>query len=199
MLNYLVCHPALLLFILKVINGRDNRLKKGQRIMKSNIHYNRRNRKYFIWIFPIGIAVMIFCFSAQPGDDSAQLSNRFVEVFLQIRTGLRLFPRMSEAEVVALFSILVRKSAHVTEYLLLCIALNTSFCVSGIKNGIRILFSFLLTFGYACTDEVHQLFVPGRAGLFTDVLIDSSGAFVLSLILLCYSCVRKKKLHKDIL
>ena len=34
---------------------------------------------------------------------------------------------------------------------------------------------------YACTDEFHQLFVPGRAGLLSDVLIDSLSA-VLGLV-----------------
>ena len=29
---------------------------------------------------------------------------------------------------------------------------------------------------YAATDEIHQLFVPGRAGRFSDVCIDSAGA-----------------------
>lgn len=31
---------------------------------------------------------------------------------------------------------------------------------------------------YAATDEFHQLFVPGRAGLLTDVLIDAAGAAI---------------------
>ena len=31
------------------------------------------------------------------------------------------------------------------------------------------------TAAYACMDEVHQIFVPGRAGRFTDVLVDSIG------------------------
>lgn len=35
-----------------------------------------------------------------------------------------------------------------------------------------ILFSFL----YACTDELHQIFVPGRSAQFRDVLIDTLGA-----------------------
>ena len=35
-----------------------------------------------------------------------------------------------------------------------------------------IVFCFL----YACSDEIHQLFVPGRSGMFTDVLIDTGGA-----------------------
>ncbi|MEQ8199438.1 MAG: VanZ family protein [Clostridiaceae bacterium] len=29
---------------------------------------------------------------------------------------------------------------------------------------------------YAATDEFHQLFVPGRSAMFTDVVIDFSGA-----------------------
>ena len=35
-----------------------------------------------------------------------------------------------------------------------------------------ILFSFL----YACTDELHQIFVPGRSAQFRDILIDTLGA-----------------------
>ena len=35
-----------------------------------------------------------------------------------------------------------------------------------------ILFSFL----YACTDELHQIFVPGRSAQFQDILIDTLGA-----------------------
>ena len=31
---------------------------------------------------------------------------------------------------------------------------------------------------YAVTDEVHQMFVPGRAGMVTDVLLDSAGVLV---------------------
>ena len=37
---------------------------------------------------------------------------------------------------------------------------------------ISIIFSFL----YACTDEIHQIFVPGRSAQFRDVLIDTLGA-----------------------
>ena len=36
--------------------------------------------------------------------------------------------------------------------------------------------SILLSFLYACTDEIHQIFVPGRSAQFRDVLIDTLGA-----------------------
>ena len=161
--------------------------------MKLEQHSDRKKIRYLIWIIPLMIAIMIFSFSAQQGDDSAQLSDRFVRIFLQIRDQIGLFPRLSETEIVHLFSVLVRKSAHVTEYLLFCISLHISFYVTGVKNRLRIPCSFLMTFGYACTDEIHQLFVPGRAGLFTDVLIDSSGAFVLCLILWVHLCIKRRR------
>ena len=31
---------------------------------------------------------------------------------------------------------------------------------------------------YAATDEFHQLFVPGRSGQMTDVMIDSVGCLI---------------------
>jgi len=44
--------------------------------------------------------------------------------------------------------------------------------------------AFTYCFLYACSDEIHQLFVPGRSGKFTDVLIDSAGALLA--VLLCF-------------
>ena len=37
------------------------------------------------------------------------------------------------------------------------------------------IYSLVIVFGYACSDEFHQLFVEGRSGQFKDVLIDTSG------------------------
>ena len=34
----------------------------------------------------------------------------------------------------------------------------------------------LICFVYACSDEWHQTFVPGRAGQFRDVLLDTAGS-----------------------
>ena len=40
----------------------------------------------------------------------------------------------------------------------------------------RLIMSITLSFLYACTDEIHQIFVPGRSAQFRDVLIDTLGA-----------------------
>ena len=41
-----------------------------------------------------------------------------------------------------------------------------------------IIIAFLGTFLYACSDEFHQLFIPGRSGEFRDVMLDSSASLI---------------------
>lgn len=45
-----------------------------------------------------------------------------------------------------------------------------------ISRGIVI--PWVITTAYAGTDELHQLFVPGRSGQVSDVLLDSAGALI---------------------
>lgn len=40
----------------------------------------------------------------------------------------------------------------------------------------RVLSTFLIVFLYACSDEYHQSFVPGRYASLSDILADSLGA-----------------------
>lgn len=50
--------------------------------------------------------------------------------------------------------------------------------VSGVIGFKGFLFSLVFCILYAISDEVHQVFVPGRGAQVTDVLIDSFGAFI---------------------
>lgn len=79
----------------------------------------RRKSRYLIWLFPLVVMIMIFSFSGQQGEESSSMSNMFVNLFLQIRGTLGLFPKFADAELVNLISLVVRKGAHVTEYVLL--------------------------------------------------------------------------------
>lgn len=76
----------------------------------------------------------------------------------------------------------LKKAAHVVEYGILALLLwralaNTSQTDSPAR------WVFLLSLLYAISDEVHQLFVPGRNGTPLDVLFDALGA-ALALLLL---------------
>jgi VanZ family protein len=60
--------------------------------------------------------------------------------------------------------------------------------VRHLPKSILFLLPWLFGTLYAATDEIHQLFVPGRYGKFHDVLIDSAGVAVG--ILICYFILR---------
>ena len=69
--------------------------------------------------------------------------------------------------------------------------------LKSLKNAGVIAFCFL----YACSDELHQHFTPGRACMFTDVLIDTGGALtgmLMSLIILAFAgWILKKKAERS--
>lgn len=69
------------------------------------------------------------------------------------------------------------KVLHIVAYAILAILYYLSFRKSGVNRWVFIL-SFLLTATYGITDEIHQLFVPGRDATLGDVLADSFGAIL---------------------
>lgn len=121
--------------------------------------------------------VVIFQFSAQPATESGAVSgsvsfhvvSAFNELFHMDRTEEELFVYAEEIEHT------VRKLAHVTEYAVLGIL--SSACILGYKkwSGRVAAGVFLFAACYAATDEIHQLYVPGREGSPVDVCIDSLG------------------------
>ena len=50
--------------------------------------------------------------------------------------------------------------------------------------------ALVIVFLYACTDEFHQLFIPGRSGEFRDVMVDTCGG-IIGLILISINYFRK--------
>jgi VanZ family protein len=71
---------------------------------------------------------------------------------------------------------LERKGAHIFEYFILTLLFLGILRLELPKNRIRVLWlSAFLAISYAITDEMHQLFVFGRTGKATDILIDSIG------------------------
>lgn len=127
--------------------------------------------------------VVIFMFSAEPDTESSELSGsvsyRIVSVVNTITAS-----HWDEKELLdkaELIDYPVRKCAHMSEYAILTLLDFLTF--SFLHGRGRFLVSIGVTFLYACTDEFHQLFVPGRAGRFTDVLIDTTGGIIMLLFI----------------
>ncbi len=132
----------------------------------------------------------IFLFSARPAEKSTGDSNVVIDVIGYIV--LNDYEEYTEEEKEKFISSMehpIRKLAHATEYCVLGIFLMG--CFVDKKHSIVMygILSLGISVCYAVSDEFHQLFVEGRSGQITDVLIDSVGA--LTGILIAIPVVKK--------
>lgn len=121
---------------------------------------------------------IIFAFSAQTKEESGAVSESFT---YQMVSSTRMFFHLdlSDArvkEIADAIEGLVRKAAHMAEYGILSVLLYLwigQWEMGFLRRGGT---AVCATAVYAATDEIHQLFVVGRSGRFSDVCIDSAGA-----------------------
>lgn len=108
--------------------------------------------------------IIIFIMSSFNAEDSANQSNFILNIISNI----------FNIENVKLLSLIIRKLAHFTEYLILGTLVINMFTKNNAKK--TYLLSILLCIIYAISDEIHQIFTPGRACQIKDILIDSVGS-----------------------
>ena len=156
-------------------------------------------KKIIFPILTIFWMIVIFMFSMQNGEDSGELSGSIVDSFVHFLYGNKFldFPIDKQEHILSVWHLLIRKGAHFTEFGILSVFVF--FSVMAFKNTyLAYPISILFAFFYAQTDEFHQMFSDGRAGLFTDVLIDTSGAIffvgiIFVIMLIIKHCKKKKK------
>lgn len=108
--------------------------------------------------------IIIFIMSSFNAEDSANQSNFIVNIIANILN----------INNISLLCLIIRKLAHFTEYLILGTLVINMFTKNNAKK--TYLLSILLCIIYAISDEIHQIFVPGRACQIKDILIDSVGS-----------------------
>ena len=138
-------------------------------------------KKKLFWLPAILLMIGIFYFSSQPAEVSGNLSGGIAYRVVQLTTTV-LGQNRSPEELLLLAEKIdfpLRKLAHFTEYALfgMAMALGVLYGSSLHWSNKRKPYCLVQLIGslYACSDEFHQLFVPGRAGRISDVLIDSTG------------------------
>lgn len=138
---------------------------------------------------------LIFFFSSQTGPASASSSHSVLYLLGHISkslTGHDLVAALSPAAF-GFLEFIIRKCAHMFAYFILSI-LTMSLLFTYKKYPIRFkaCLSLLISFLYACSDEIHQFFVGGRSASFKDVLIDSTGACIgILLTIIIYIIIKK--------
>lgn len=144
--------------------------------------------KYITWIPAALVMLMIFGFSAEDAAQSSDLSGGISHELVQAVNQVFDMDMTSEEEQqwTERMQHPLRKCAHFIEYFLLAVCLVFHFRVCG-YSARRIIVLTVLTGGlYACGDEMHQAFVPGRGPGIGDVLLDTatvlSGAVIFQAI-----------------
>lgn len=143
---------------------------------------------------------LIFSFSMENGNESAESSGGFIRLVLEAFNSefseLELSEQTRQIESLDHF---VRKAAHFSIYTVLGALLSSSLLSFDLNIRRAGIFSVIIGALYAVSDEIHQYFVPGRACMIRDMLLDTSGVITGSIILLIiYHLIKRGKTEKTI-
>ncbi|MBR0106169.1 MAG: VanZ family protein [Lachnospiraceae bacterium] len=130
----------------------------------------KNSRKIFL-ILTLAVMIFIFVQSAMPADLSGAESGPLARLLAG------LFGAADDPAALDLADLIVRKIAHFLEYLALGLCLRMAFGGRAAdRPRLNAAFpAWLIGAAYAVTDEIHQIFVPGRSGQVKDVLLDAAG------------------------
>ena len=148
-------------------------------------------------ILLFGTFYIIFGFSSQNGEESGGISSRVTEFILEKSNTYKNIEENRQDEIFERTEKIIRKIAHFSIYALVGFLLMGLVSTFKLKEKNRILISLILGVLYATSDEIHQLFSPGRSAQITDVYIDTLGILVgIFVILLVIKVFEKMKLQK---
>ena len=108
--------------------------------------------------------IFIFVMSSFPSGDSSRQSGFIVNII----------SNLLGSSNTNLLTFIIRKSAHLCEYLILGILLFNY--LKDYPYGVNL--SIMIAVIYAISDEIHQIFIPGRSGEIRDIVIDILGAII---------------------
>ncbi len=134
----------------------------------------------FSWLLVAVCMGIIFRLSHQQSEESAELSLEVMGFFG------RIFTKFIEGIGHDTF----RSLAHFLEYCGLAALLYNAFLQT--FNKPKILMSFAVSVLYCISDEIHQIFIPGRAFQISDILVDSLGSATGIIVCVCLYTIIKK-------
>lgn len=164
--------------------------------MKEQTEIKKNIIKMTLMLIVFAIFAVIFAFSNQNSEQSTNVSRKITEKLTQNIEWVQRLEKNEKEAVVLKLEVMIRKMAHFSIYLLLGITIMSLMLIYHMKLRDKILVSFSFGFFYAIFDEIHQLFISGRSGKASDVLIDSCGVLVGIAIVLFIRAMFKKILKK---
>jgi VanZ family protein len=156
-----------------------------------------RLTKVLVWIPVIIIGIMISGFSSQNGDESSGLSRKVAAAVIEPLEKAQVITIDDEAgreQIIESLQLPIRKGAHMSEYAVFTLSVYIALLIDGVNHRRRRWAAFLIAVLLACSDELHQLFVPGRSGKLTDVVIDSIGSLIMIFLITGIRRLVKKRI-----
>lgn len=114
---------------------------------------------------------LIFFLSAQVAEESTITTNFVIEILYKIYS---VFNKVDMETFINSIFTPVRKIAHFSEFTILGVLIYLN--LKEYRRNRVVLLSIAFSCLYAISDEIHQIFVPGRFCAIGDMLIDTCGA-----------------------
>lgn len=140
------------------------------------------------------IFFIIFNFSSQNSEKSTSTSDFVINAIININPFTKDLEVAQKEAIKEKMELPIRKLAHFSIYTILGITTMCHMSTYAVSKYNRIGSSLLVGVLYAVSDEIHQLFVSGRSGQITDVLIDTIGVlFGIGIVLVVRNFIRKNR------
>ncbi len=149
-------------------------------------NYNLIFRSIF-GVLSLAVMGVIFFLSNQERGASNTTSITFISLVLG-----------KGADVAVVLNAFVRELAHMAEFAFLAFCLYMFFKTFKLSGFLRCAFSAIISSVYAASDEIHQVFVPGRSGQIYDIIVDVLGVLLSVLFLHLFFYLGEKREIKRI-
>ncbi len=147
------------------------------------------------WVLTVALMVTIFCFSHQAAEESQETSESFTKKVLSTVKAFNQLPEIRQEQIVEDIQFSVRKTAHFSVFASLGALMLSAMYLT--FNAKRLWFyTYIISTAYAVCDEIHQYFIPGRACMVGDMVLDSMGVMagiLLVMIIRTLYIIRKNK------
>ena len=148
-------------------------------------------KKLIKLLLVIIVMTTIFILSNDDSTASTKKSDRFIVNTTELIMKRKLTNK-ERKKYISNYVVIARKTAHFTLYFLLGLTFINFLKEFNIDDQKKIIYSIVFVFLYACSDEIHQLFINGRSAEILDVLIDTMGGTISTLISMKRFKVRRR-------
>jgi len=122
------------------------------------------------WVFVVIWMIIIYYLSSQSASESSLVSSGITDRVYQLLSNV--FKNI-EVETLEAF---IRNIAHFTLYFVLGFLLLNALHYNNLDKRNNLIITLLVCVPYSISDEIHQIFVPGRAFQISDIVIDILGS-----------------------